>query len=180
MVRETLLASPPVLFQGLPLQVPTTWVSFSVMTPRAWQRVVCTFLETGNTCHEQRSLSEVPDPFKTIPEGMARSKRCKGQDGQGCSIPFGPVAGWRVLTSLHSGLPGGPLVGPGDSQAYQGDGPRGDPAHLCASGKRRETQWNLDFLSGACSCPPTKGAGIQNQCTRLKAPRPDFETLFGP
>lgn len=51
--------------------------------------------------------------------------------GQECSILFGPAAGWRVLTSLHSGHPGGPLVGLGGSQACRDDGPRGDPAHLC-------------------------------------------------
>ena len=51
--------------------------------------------------------------------------------GQGCSIPSGPAAGWRVLISLHLGHPGGPLVGLEGSQACQDDGPRGDPAHLC-------------------------------------------------
>lgn len=59
------------------------------------------------------------------------------------SILFGPAAGWRVLTSLHSGHQGGPLVGPGGSQAYLDDGPRGDPAHLCV-GAGEERQYNLD------------------------------------
>lgn len=59
------------------------------------------------------------------------------------SILFGPAAGWRVLTSLHSGHQGEPLVGPGGSQACLDDGPRGDPAHLHV-GAGEEKEYNLD------------------------------------
>lgn len=75
------------------------------------------------------------------------------------SILFGQAAGWRVLTSLHSGHPGGPLAGPGGSQACRGDGPRGDPVHLWVGmGEVVQSVSPVRY-----SVLPTKGVGIQDK-----------------